>query len=256
MQRRTKLLSAIFYGVLIVVLALILADRLKDLLPATLARRIGFNSEGYLFALVVAAWIQFVRPRLRPSRVWPVTAGAAVVCLAVATFLYNSDLPSRFKTLNETFFALVLVVPYLMLRRPLPRTVLLVPPFILAGVVVAMTVAPEGLVVDLAETYGYWMLIPLVLDLVDPAILDPDARTSTRLRGFAYAVMVAIPVTVSALGTEERQGTGIHLWLSYIGRIHESFIGVLLVALFFAVGLRRTGPRADGALRPEVAATR
>jgi hypothetical protein len=100
------------------------------------------------------------------------------------------------------------------------------------------------------------MLIPLVLDLVDTAILDPGARTSPKLRGLAYAVMVAIPVTVSALGTEERQGHGIHLWLSYIGRIHESFIGVLLVALFFAVGLRRTGTRHADEVRPEVAATR
>jgi hypothetical protein len=236
-----RLIGWVFYGGLVLLLGLILANALGNVLPAALARRVGYNSEGYLFALVVAAWIQFARPRLTGARKWPVTLAVAVLCLVVGVALLNSDLPSRFKTLNEPMIALAVVIPYVVLRRPVTILVALVPPLILGGIVAGMILDPEGLVINLAETFGYWMLVPLAFDVVDRGILDPDATTSPRLRYPFYAVLAAIPITVSALGFEERTGGGIHAWLSYAGRIHESFIGVLLIVLLFAVGLGRTG---------------
>lgn len=233
----------IFYGGLALLLGLILLDLLADILPAKLARRIGYNSEGYLFALVAAAWIQFARPRLSDRSRGPLTTAAALGCLVVGLLLLDSELPSRFKTLNEPMIALALVLPYLTLRRAVPRAVLLIPPLILLGVIVGLTLDPDGLVINLAETFGYWFLVPIVFDLTDKAILDPAAETSPPTRYLTYAVLTVVPVTVSALGMAEREGGGVHAGLSYLGRIHESFIGVLLPALYFAVVLGRTGLR-------------
>jgi len=240
-----RLISWLFYGGLTLLLGLILANVLGDVLPATLARRVGYNSEGYLFALVAAAWIQFARPRLTGAWKWPLVLAVALVCLVVGVALLNSDLPSRFKTLNEPMIALAVVIPYIVLRRPVTNLVVLVPPLILAGILAGVMLDPDGIVINLAETFGYWMLVPLAFDVVDRGILDPDASTSPRLRYAFYAVLAAVPVAVSALGVEERVGGGIHAWLSYLGRIHESFIGVLLIVLLFAVGFGRTGRTGD-----------
>jgi hypothetical protein len=240
-DKLARLANVVFYAGLAVLLGLILADVLRDLIPVRIARRIGYNSEGYLFALIIGAWIQFVLPRLTPARRWPVTIAGAVVGAGIGFSLLGSDLPSQFKTLNEPFISLGLVLPYLALRRPLGRYVILIPVLVLIGVVLAMNTDPDGLAVDLAETYGYWLLVPIAFDLADRGILDPEAVTSKAVRYSTYAVMIVLPTTVSLLGVEERSGGGIHAWLSYLGRVHESFIGVVLLMLFFAVGHGRTG---------------
>lgn len=242
-SRRRALFGWTFYGGLTLLLGLILLELLGDILPAALARRIGDNSEGYLFALVVAAWIQWARPRLTSRWRWRLALIAAVAFLLVGLSLLDSELPSRFKTLNEPMIALAVVIPYLTLRRALPKVVLVVPLLILLGIVLGLAIDPDGLVINLAETFGYWTLVPIVFDLADKGILDPDAETSPSLRYLTYAVLTLVPVTVSALGTGEREGGGVHAWLSYLGRIHESFIGVLLPALYFAVVLGGTGIR-------------
>jgi len=128
-------LSWLFYGGLLLLMAAILTTLLGRLLPAELARRIGFNSEGYTLAVVLAGWIQFVRPKLTRATRWQVTLVAAA-CLALALALYTSALPSQFKTLNETFFALSLILPYVTLPRPLRRW----PPMASAGLLVAVLV--------------------------------------------------------------------------------------------------------------------
>jgi hypothetical protein len=244
-DKLARLANVVFYAGLALLLGLILADLLRDLIPVRIARRIGYNSEGYLFALIIGAWIQFVMPRLTPARRWPVTVAGALVGAGIGFSLYGSNLPSQFKTLNEPLISLGLVLPYLALRRPLGRWVNLVPVLVLIGVVLAMNTDPDGLAVDLAETYGYWLLVPIAFDIADRGILDP-AVTSKTVRYSTYAVMIVLPTTVSVLGVEERNGGGIHAWLSYLGRVHESFIGVVLLMLFFAIGHGRTGrPQSD-----------
>ncbi|MEJ7742087.1 MAG: hypothetical protein WKF73_05765 [Nocardioidaceae bacterium] len=110
------------------------------MVPDTAAKHIGVNSEGYLAALLGALWIQFARPRLLGSSAqWLVTAAVAVALLELGVWLYNSDvsdIPSRFKALNEALLALGLVIPYVQLRRPLPKAV----PVTVVAVLLAITI--------------------------------------------------------------------------------------------------------------------
>jgi len=240
--RRRRVLSWLFYGGLLLLMAAILTTLLGRLLPAELARRIGFNSEGYTLAVVLAGWIQFVRPKLTRATRWQVTLVAAAACLALALALYTSALPSQFKTLNETFFALSLILPYVTLPRPLRRW----PPMASVGLLVAVLVGvasspAQSPVVLLAETVAALILVPLAFDVVDRGILEPTARTVSGLRYCWYAVLVVVPLLVVLLGTEARSGGGFADVLEYLGRVHEAVIGILLVQLYFAVGLGRTG---------------
>jgi len=237
-----RLVAAAYYGGLLLLLALILTTLLDRVLPAELSSRIGFNSEGYLLALVLGLWIQFVRPRLTEAMRWRVTWAVAAGFLGLAVVLYLSDVPSRFKTLNETFFALTLILPYLTLHRPLRRWPLLVSAALFVGVVVGVAVSPaDSPVVLLAETMAALILVPPAFDLVDRGILDPSTVTRAGLRYGWYALLIAVPVAVVLLGTGARSGGGFHEVLQYVGRVHEGVIGVLLVQLYLAVALGRTG---------------
>lgn len=243
--RRTRLLSAVFYGGLILLMALILTKVLADILPAQLARRIGFNSEGYTLAIVLGGWIQFVLPRLTGVSRWAITLSAASGCAALGLVLYTGHAPSQFKTLNEAFFALAVILPYVTLARPLRRWPPLISAVLLITVVVGVaTSSASSPVVLLAESFVAVMLAPLTFDVVDRGILDPGAGTSAPLRWLWYATLIAVPVVVVLLGTEDRTGPGFGEVLQYIGRVHEAVIGILLVQLFFAVGLGLVGSRA------------
>lgn len=235
----------LFYSGLALLLTLILTQQLDSLLPTELATRIGYNSEGYALALVLAAWIQFGLPRLVGRGGWLRTLLLTVGTLALAVYLVNSDLPSRFTTLNEAFFALALLVPYVALPRPLRRWPAPLSVALLLGVVLAVQFGPpESPVILLAETMAVFILAPLAFDVVDRGILDDRAVTSTAVRAAWYGALIAIPLVVVALGTDARTGGGVHAVLEYIGRVHEAVIGLLLVQLYFAVVLRRTGTRA------------
>jgi len=121
-QKQRTAVAVIFYAGLAIVLLSVLAKVLPHVLPHAIATRIGHNSEGYAGALILAPWIQYIRPRLLgTAREWPVTVVAAVALFAVGLFLALTHLPSQLKTLNEAFFAAAFVVPYLQLRRPLTR---------------------------------------------------------------------------------------------------------------------------------------
>ena len=117
-------MHAAFHGLLLVLMAVIVSRHLGDLLPTPVARHVSNDSEGYVEALALGAWIQFVRPRLVRTRArWPVALLAGLGCLALGTWLYNSHILSTVRTLNETFVALGVLLPYLQARRPLPRAV-------------------------------------------------------------------------------------------------------------------------------------
>ena len=64
MDRRRVVVSVVFYCGLTTVWLSILLDLFHRVLPSEIATRIGYNSEGVVLALVLGAWIQFVRPRL------------------------------------------------------------------------------------------------------------------------------------------------------------------------------------------------
>jgi hypothetical protein len=240
MPRRALALAALFYAGLAALLASILLGLLPHVLPDELAVRIGYNSEGFALALLLAPWIQFVRPRLTArSDGWRLTVAAAVGSVAVGLALFASDLPSAVKTLNETFVAFGLMLPYVQARRPMPvRLAVGCSLAILAAMVLGER---TEIVTRFAESLGALLLLPLALDVVDRGILDPDARTSARLRWAWYALLLALPVLFSTL----QHGGGLTGLpaeaVRYAVRLHESVIGILLVEVYFAVLLGRTG---------------
>ncbi len=254
---RETVVGTAFYLGLGFLLGAILFDVLREVIPPNIARRIGFNSEGYTAALLLALWVQFVRPPLRGRpREWPVTLLAGLVLATIGVLLFTSDLPSRFKTLNETMFALALVIPYVQVRRPVPMRLALC----ISGLLLVITVAfnRTEFVVLLSETLALLLLAPIAFDVIDRGILDGHAPTSPRLRYAWYTLLVLLPVTSSLLFHNQTFGGGLLAEaVRYEVRLHEAFIAILLVQLYFAVGLRRTGPSANGRARhqPRVSAS-
>ncbi len=249
---RRRALTVLFYGGLGLLVAGVLLQSFTELLPGGVANRINHNSEGYLLALLLGAWIQFVRDPLRGTRrEWPVVAAVAVLGAAIALGLLASDLPSRFRTLNEAFLAAALVIPYVQVRRPLPRHLAA----ILAGGVLLVVVAGNrtAVITELAETLAALMLAPVAFDIVDRGILDPDATTSPRLRYAWYAALVAVPIGFSVLQYGLDLGGTAGDVTRFGVRLAEMFICVLVLELWFTVGLGRTGRR-RGAVEPALVA--
>jgi hypothetical protein len=233
-------LGIVFYGGLIALLAGILLEVFPMFLPDGVADRIGHNSEGLLLALIVALWIEHARPTVSGSRLeWPLTLVVAATCAAAAVFLLSTDLPSRFRTLNEPLLAAAVLVPYVQIRRPLPSNLAILAS--LAVVAVIVFGQRTQVVTDLAETLGALVLAPIGFDVVDRGILDPNAPTSARLRYGWYALLVVTPIAFSVL--EYAVGiSGVAGEVTRYGvRIAEAFLCMLLVELYFAVGLGRTG---------------
>ncbi len=222
-----------FYGGLLVLMALILSKLLGDILPRPLARTVGFNSESYTLVLLLAAWIQFVRPRLAGTKwEWPVTLAAAAACIVIALLLYQSDLPSQWKTLNEAFFAGALIA-YLQLRRPLPPWV---PIVISGGVLAAIVIFSEATIItDVAEALGVVILLPLAVDVFDRRILNPDASNSPALQYGWWGFLVLAPVVFSVLNRMLDDGGWLDKVARYGVRPQEAFVAVLLLGLYFAV---------------------
>ena len=240
-----------FYVVLVVVLAACVVP-FVSVLPHSVAQRVAHNSEGYVLALILIPWLQYVRPRLAGRRSeWPVALAAALACVAVGVLLIASDLPSRIRTLNEGLLAAGLLVPYVQLRRPLPRAVPVLVAVIAAVVAVAFDHNSE--VTDLAEVWGALVLIPVGLDLVDRGILDPTARTSPVVRYCWYAALAVVPIGFAVLDFGVRVTGSLHQIVFYVGRCNEDFVAAFLISLALAVIAGCTGAERS-AVRPADAA--
>jgi len=240
MRIRREFVVAGYYAVLVVLLLLAVTGTLRTVLPGPLGKHLGEDSEALLLALLLPLWIQFARPRLLGTRQeWPVTIAAAAACLVAGLVLYGapSGVTVRIITLNETLLALAVLLPFVQLRRP--RSTGLAAG--LSGAVLALIVLASrtALVTDLAEGLAMLVLVPVGLDLVDRAVLDPSERTSPVPRWSWYAFLVVAPLCISvlfgAVGGEA---------LRYAVRVQEAFVGCLLVELYLAVCLGRTGRRA------------
>lgn len=247
---RRRIISWAFYAGLGFLLVLIVSDALSAVVPSVISARVAFNSEGYLFALVLGSWVQYFLPRIPERRRirWSIGAGAFWALIGVGLLL--SGLPSRVVTLNEAALGLAVVLPYVALRRPLRRWVPYSSLALVAVTVWAIAQAPTSWVIDQAETFGFVVLALLTLDLFDPQLLDPAAKTHARWSRWGwYGFMILEPVVVSAIGTGARAGGGpFATTLEYLGRIHESFVGVLLVAMILHVAGARTASRASSGL--------
>lgn len=234
---------AAFYGGLIVVLFLVITGALGAILPGPIASKIAYNSEAYFFAVVIAGWIHLRVCAPHIAQRWSVVAAVSGVLLVLTVVLLVLDLPGRIVTLNEASLAAAIMVVYIALPRPLPRRV----PWAIFAVVafvaaVAVATGGDSWVINQAEAVGFVALLPIALDVIDRGILNNKAITNSLARYSFYAILVLEPVLVSVLGTEVRSGNGaLALTLEFLGRIHESFFGVLLICIFFAVALGRTG---------------
>ncbi len=236
------MISAVFYGGLLVVLAGVLFQVWAEVLPSRIAAEIGHNSEAYVAALAIGAWVQYVRPRLvDASNEWMITGAAAMICLGAGVGLIASDWASRFRTLNETFLALALLLPYLQRHRRPSRRVAV--GLAVAVLVVVLVSQQTQLGTDLAESFGMLMLAPIAFDAVDRSILQPTEYTSPGVRYGWYAAMIVLPVTMTVLEYEAGVGGLLGEITRYGVRIHESFIAMFLLEIYFVVALGRAGTR-------------
>jgi len=230
----------VFYAALTVLILGVLFQVFPRVLPDSVATRVNHNSEAYVLALVIALWIQFARPRLRGTiRERPVVVAAVTGCVGLAVLLLATDLPSRFRTLNEAFLAAAVLIPYVQVRRPLPPRLAAA----LAAAIFLVIVLGNRTqaVIDGAETLGVLVLAPLGFDIVDRGILDARARTSSSLRYAWYATLIAAPIAFSVLhyGLDLKGNAGEAT--RYAVRVAEAFLCMLVLEAYFAVGLGRTG---------------
>lgn len=250
---RRRGISIAFYSILSVTLLLMMAGMLDVFLPDGVAGRLGRNSESVCYVLLLGLWIQFGIPRLRAGSVprW-LPAVVAVVLVGAGFGLLASDFPSTVRTLNEPVIAAGVLVAYVSIRRPLPRwaavVAALVPLAIMTlGVVLALPAAGErmqasNIAIQQAEMIVLVFLTIVALDFVDTGIIDDKSVTRRPVRLAFYAFLVATPVVVTLLGGEARVGSDFsNLVLNVLGRSHEAFIGVIVLCLYFAFGLGRTG---------------
>jgi hypothetical protein len=239
---RGKAFAALYYGGLALLLALILLQLLDDVLGKKLATHIGHNSEAYLAALVVTAWIQFVRPRLAGTKAeWILALAVGVALLVVGIVLVQTHLPSRFRTLNEAFVAMGILIPYVQARRPLNRIVSYGLPGL--ALLAALILGNTGVVKDQAESVLMLILLPIGLDLIDRGILQSDAVTSVRSRFTWYAALILIPLIFVAL----RKGAHVGGWagnrMLYSQRGLEGYLLVFFLEVYLAVFMGWVGRR-------------
>lgn len=233
-------LLGIIYLLLAVVLIGCMFGFIKHSLPASVASRITHNSEGYVIALIVIPWIQFVRGRLAGQRrEWPVTVAVGLVSVLIGILLILSHLPSAIRTLNEGFIAAGLLLPYVQLRRPLHR--LLPVTVMVVAVLVAAVFNQSTEVTDLAEVWGAMVLLPLTFDFFDRGILDPAAPNRPGLRYTWLAVLVVLPIVCSVLLSHHELDGGVYAVVRYVSRCWEDFVAAALTTLCLSVVLGWTG---------------
>src|ERR1041384_7455797 len=118
MRTRTVVWSILFYAFVAALLVGSVFQLWRDVLPHSLATRIGHNSEGYAAVLAVAPWIQFVRPRLSGHRGFVAALLVGLAFGALTLWLVFGHLDSHVATLNEGTLAAAVIIPYVQIRRP------------------------------------------------------------------------------------------------------------------------------------------
>ena len=238
-----QLLGVAYYGALIVLITMIMFEFLPRILPDLIAGRIARNSEGILLVLILSVWIQFLRPRLQVSpREWPITVTVGLACLGIGLLLFFTDPINRVKTLNETFLAASLLIPYVQFARPLPR---LVPLAGCGGGLLLVLLGNQNATITLmAEALGALIMTTIALDIVDKGILDDTARTRLPVRLGWYAFLLVGPAVFWRTDNGASLDGGVSEFITYAGRTTEVFLCLLALELYFAVGLGRTGAHA------------
>jgi hypothetical protein len=239
----------VYYGGLCVLLALIISKTLAGLIPGTVGKHIGDDSEGYVLALFLPLWIEYVRPRLAGRRAeWITTAAAAAMMLGVFLLLYNSrGVIGTVKTLNETFFALTFLIPYVQLtRRPTPYAAWGGALGVLVVVLAAGHTSLMGITTNLAEGLVMMILAPIAFDVTDRGILRPERPSPLRARQAWWALLIVLPLLFIVV-RHAHLGGPIGAADRYATRAQEAFAGMFLLEMYFAI---RRSPRWNRGANP------
>lgn len=219
-------------------LLVIVTDNLGRFLPPSLSHHVGNDSEGYLLALLLPAWIAWVRPRLARTRAeWPVTLAVAGLFFVLFLALYlDAGFYGKIRTLNETLFALAFLVPYVQLgRRPSTRVALLISGAVLGLALLAEATPLGTMVTVLAEGVVMLVIAPLLFDVTDRGILSPDRPSPMTWRVLGWVLLVAVPIGYIGLRHLHSSVAAIRLGADYGVRAQESFVGMFLIAMLYAV---------------------
>jgi hypothetical protein len=232
-----RAVAGVYYGGLCVLLALIISKTLTKLIPGKVGTHIGYDSEGYLLALLLPLWIEYARPRLAGRRIeWAVTTAAAVAMFGVFLLLYNShSIVGTVKTLNETFFALAFLIPYVQRTRRPPEYVAWGCALgVLVIVLVAYNTASAVVTRHLAEGVVMMILAPIAFDITDRDILQPDRPSPLRVRQAWWVLLVLLPLLFIVLRDAHLSAT-LEAAARYVTRAQEAFAGMLLLEIYFAI---------------------
>jgi hypothetical protein len=235
--KRARLLRWLFYGGLGLLVLAIMSGLLDE--PAGIGKHIIRNDEGYALALLLAAWIDFVRPRLAGSdRRWQLTLMTAVVFIALG-FLVQVGTPGSVATMNETLFSCAVLFCYFELSRPLPSWAWALP--VLAVIFAALT-GGNNTVARQAETVAAFVLVPIAFDFVDRSVLEADQpRRWIRLAPW-MTFLAAAAVALHVLRPSDPQNV-VEDVLLFCSRMPEVAIAVLMLHIYFvALDVARQPP--------------
>jgi len=228
---RQRPFAIIYFGGLSALTVLILAGVLGDLLPQSVAGTLARNSEAYVMVLVLSAWIALIRSRWTKWLTWSVTLVLTLVLVAISLLLLQVE-NSSLRTLNESTFALAILVAYVRLSRPLPVWAWALPA---VAVALPMVFAGTTFATNGAESFGFLVLIPCTLDLVDRSILEPaQPERLGRVCGWV-AFLILVPAVISLVRPDSPVGVMEEV-LRYLSRPTEAFVSAVLLLLYFSLG--------------------
>ena len=249
---RTKV--AAYWLMTAVALAIVVQGGLLPLLlPDRLAHQVGNAGEGLAMAAILVVIVQVVRP-------WAVGTGhrylsvvpLAALCLGLAAVLLFVELPPSVATFSEPFTAGAMLLFLLLVPRPTTATLLVTPLMFL--------VLTFGHQVDLVfrqtEAFVLVMLAPLLFDVVDRSILDPDAPPRRVLTAVWCVVLATVwlPLWLAATSVRPEIEGFAENAIDLAHRGSEAYWGLLVTTVYFAYWLGsdwRTSPAARCDLRRE-----
>lgn len=228
--RTPRSAKVILYGSMVLTLAFILLQVLPNLIPGKVGIFIARNSEAFLAVLILCAWIDLIKGRLRgrSSGLWA-SALAGLVLVVLGLVLREMPWPSRFVTLNEALIGCGILLPYVQQFRPSRSTFLL--PGLAIGVAAVAGTAP--FVTDMAEALGLLVVVPLVLGWLDPGALRGGPVNTVRNLCAAGAILAS--VAVLRLFTPESDPTGVvENLLFFIQRANEGMLTGIVLLVYYA----------------------
>lgn len=220
-----------FFALMVLVLVVLVTKAQQRILPASLARQLGHNSEVFALAILLVAAVLARRRQPPAPAVWHVVIAVALAALGVCV-LYG-PVPATVKTLNEPFFGGAVLWLYVLVRRPLPR------PWTISLVLVGVVVVGyhTSVITTQAESIVALVLVPLALDITYRRLLEPGAPDRPALHGLLIASLLLFPVLMMAVKRDSFPGPLAEV-VRYCSRGTEGFWGVAVALLYFVVAIR------------------